>query len=241
MLNTYNCIKYGHSLYDAFLWSSQCSRSLNLLGCKHLWDTSWKNICTHATHLSSTSNRGFWSISFFHQSVTHSLTQTVSEVHICCCLICIPGWWGNSSLGLPPTTDPSQTTGQLCASIIIITSVLDFKAPFNKISHFHEHATGIPKIPVPECASLFHMHEDRNQKLMENLYLVYIRLETISSFYQGVVSFLYGLRAHPYADGQFVVFTEERRRGRHEEGWKRAAYVSPQEPGGKACPTRATT
>lgn len=82
-----------------------CEWCSNLQHCSCCWETSRENT---SLNLSGP----------FPFSINHSVSQ--SEVQICCSLICIPGWWGNSSLGLPLTADPnpSQATGQPSAFII---------------------------------------------------------------------------------------------------------------------------
>lgn len=156
---------------------------------------------THTdTHLSSTSESGFCSISFFHQS----LSQSVSAARICPGLICIPGWWGNSSLGLPLTADPnpSQTTGPVCAFIILmlqspIQQNLTVSWAGTRCRHIWNPG-GWMCYPCLVCMRV----EIKKRLIVENVYLVYSRWEPISSpFHRAVVSFLYELRAHPYADG----------------------------------------
>lgn len=101
--------------FDVMVWKRCITHSASqICSTAAFAERPLEKTCTHThTHISTSE----WSISFSHQS----LSQSESEVHICCCLICIPGWWENSSLGLPLTADPnpSLTTGQPCAFIIL--------------------------------------------------------------------------------------------------------------------------
>ena len=138
--------------------------------------TSWENMHTLAhthTHTHThTSQLYIWERLLLH-FLFPSLCQSATVVHICCRLICIPGWWGNSSLGLPLTADPnpSQTTGWPFFRFHYITHASKHNTTTKKkkkrISHSLEqaHVSGISKNP---CAlgvlSLLRMHEGRKLK-----------------------------------------------------------------------------
>jgi len=165
----------------------------------------------------------------------------VSEGHICCCLICIPGWWGNSSLGLPLTADPnpSQTAGQPCFHYPTTNPTL-----LSRNWHIYNKWINLKKLSLNAlCVSyargetwkaesgdyIAGLRERRTcivPQLLPGSCLLPVWTEGPSICRWLICSVYRGAKGGPRA---------------HEEGWKEAAYVSPQEPGGKACPTRATT
>lgn len=104
---------------------------------------------THTlTHLSSTSERGFWSISFFHQS----LSRSGSEVHICSLSYLYSRLMGKFKFGITSDCWPEPISDNWQAPRFSLSPC--FREPYNKISHSLEqaHVCGISKIPVPELA-----------------------------------------------------------------------------------------
>lgn len=115
-----------------------------------------------------------------------SVALRVKGGGICCCsLICIPGWWGNSSLGLPLTADPypSQTAG------LHFHYPACFTAPYNRTQHSPEQELACQKNKSPVERTVFPISGLR-----------WRRTCTVPPP-PPVVSFLYGPTAHPYADG----------------------------------------
>lgn len=177
-------------------------------------------ICSHLweTHTSRLRNlqRGRRSIS------PPSVTQ--GRRRICCCLICIPGWQGKFKFGITSDCWPEPI------SDLRFSSSSGFRAPHNKTSHSLEqtHVSGISK----NVLSL-RLHELKADSG-----------EGVSGLAQGPVSSPFDPQLSPSCTDWGPIHMQMDNLSclqRSKEGWKEAAYVSPQEPGGKACPTRGTT